>query len=566
MKQSKMFIPTTRATSNDDATSKSLAFMQRAGMIKQIAAGVYTYLPYSMIILNKIQQIIREEMALIDSVELLMPSMQPKELWEKSGRWEKYGKELMRFQDRHERDFCLGPTHEEVIVSVVKDHLTSWRQLPLSLYQIQTKFRDELRPRFGLMRGREFIMKDAYSFHANPQSLDDHFKAMEQAYDQIFTRCSLDIIKVSADNGSIGGSDSTEFMAISDIGEDTLVYCENCGYQANLEKAIAHYDIEEKQELKKDIEKVKTPQKSSVEDVALFLNTPLNKVAKNMLYLDEDQNQIYLVVIPGHYQVNETKLVNLIKANNIRLLSDEEIINNNLVKGFVGLVNLNNKQIKVVIDESLLLLNNIVVGANENDYHFINVNLDDYHYDLKGDLKEVASTDLCHVCQQPLSFAKGIEVGHIFKLGDAYSSKFQAQYLDQDQKKQNIEMGCYGLGVSRLLMAIVERRSFENHIIWPTELVPYDYHIIIVDLKKDDQVSNANLLYHHLIKEGYQVLLDDTNERAGSKFANADLIGASKKIIVGGKASEGLVEISDVKTGIKEEISIATILKEPQAI
>ncbi|MDL2211498.1 proline--tRNA ligase [Erysipelotrichaceae bacterium OttesenSCG-928-M19] len=562
MKQSLMFIPTSRKEIDEDVTSKSYLLMQKAGMIKQVAAGVYTYLPLANIILKKIEAITREELAKIDCVELLMPTLQPKELWDESGRWNKYGPELMRLQDRHGRDFCLGPTHEEIITSAIRDHIKSWRALPLSVYQIQTKFRDEKRPRFGLMRSREFIMKDAYSFHTDFADLGLFYDKMSLTYENIFKRCGLNTIKVSADNGAIGGSDSTEFMSISEVGEDTLVYCKHCDYQANLEKAVAIYDEAKLEEDLKDLEFIDTPNVASIAEISEFLGYNPNRTAKYITYFDELAKQYYLVVCPGNYEINETKLANLIGASELRLLDDEEIKEQGLIKGFIGAVNLETKdKFKLVVDESVAKLKNHTAGGNMVDKHYINVNYPrDYQADFIGDIKEVASGDLCH-CGHELVFAKGIEVGHIFKLGDIYSTAMRCTYLDQNQKEVPMQMGSYGIGISRILMAVVESHAQNNsEIIWPKELQPFDVHLLVVDIKKEEQTKLAQEIYDLLIANNISVLYDDRAERIGSKFADSDLIGIKNRIVVGKKASDGLVEFLNRATQEQHDIEIKDVM------
>lgn len=564
MKQSRMFIPTSKTEVNDEGTAKSFLLMQRAGMIKQVAAGIFTYLPLANKVMNKIEQITREELEKINSVEMTMPIMQPKELWEESGRWSKYGNELVRLKDRHERDFCLQPTAEELITSTIRDHIKSWRQLPLSVYQIQTKFRDEARPRFGLMRGREFIMKDAYSFHTDFEDLTIHYHEMEQCYDRIFERCGLNVIKVSADNGAIGGSDSMEFMAVSSIGEDTLVYCTECGYQANIEKATAKYDVvEANDEKQEELKLVDTPNISKVEDIANFLNMPLNRTAKYITYKDDEKDEYYMAIAPGNYEINETKLNNLVNGD-LRMLTDDELVEQGLIKGFIGAVNFNPKdKFTIVIDESIKNMTNHTAGGNVIDTHYININYGrDYTADFVGDIKEVKEGDTCPECDAKLQFAKGIEVGHIFKLGDVYSKAMNCTYLNQDQKLIPMQMGCYGLGVSRLIMAVIEAYANEdnNSLVWPDELQPYDVHLIVVDTKKEDQYNLANKLYEQLKAEGLDVLFDDRKERAGSKFADSDLIGIRKRIVVGKKAAENIVEYLDRKNDEKIEVDATNIL------
>lgn len=563
MRQSKMFIPTMRTVIEDDTTCKSFMLMQKAGMVKQVAAGVYSYLPLANIILKKIEQINREEMQAIDSVEVLLPALHPQELWEESGRWTKYGPELMRLRDRHGRGFCLGPTHEEVITTAIRDHVKSWRALPLSLFQIQTKFRDEKRPRFGLMRGREFIMKDAYSFHTDYDDLSRHFDEMGQAYENIFRRCGLNTIRVSADNGSIGGSDSAEFMSVSEIGEDTLVYCEKCGYQANLEKADAQYDEADVQEEIKNLELIDTPNVATIAEISEFLNYNPNRTAKYITYIDDVTKKYYLAVCPGNYDINETKLANLINAQELRLLTDEELVEQGLIKGFIGAVNLKTKdKFSIVVDNSVAKLVNHTAGANILDKHYINLNHGrDYQGDFIGDIKEVHEGDICPNCNEKLTFAKGIEVGHIFKLGTTYSEALKCTFLDKNQKEVPMQMGCYGVGVSRILMAVVESNAVDNNaIIWPKELQPFDVHLITVDNKKEEQVNLAEKMYSELKKAGLSVLYDDREERPGSKFADSDLVGIKNRIVVGKNAGDNIVEFINRLESTTQDVAATKII------
>lgn len=564
MKQSQMFIPTTRVEIEERTTSKSFVLMQKAGMVKQVAAGVYTYLPLATIIIKKIENILRDELDKIGCVEMLMPALNPKELWEETGRWNKYGPELMRLQDRHGRDFCLGPTHEEVITSAVRDHVKSWRALPLSLYQIQTKFRDERRPRFGLMRGREFIMKDGYSFHTDYEDLSRHYDEMAIAYENSFNRCGLDTIKVSADSGAIGGADSTEFMSISEVGEDILVYCKACGYQANLEKAVAQYDdaIIENEDVK-ELEFIDTPNTATIDEISAFLNFPKNRIVKYITYIDDATNKYYMVMATGNYEINEVKLNNLVNAQALRLLEDEELVEQGLHRGYIGAVNLKTKdKFILVADESVMKLINHTAGGNEPHKHYINVNPHrDYTPDIVGDIKEVNEGDKC-LCGNTLTFAKGIEVGHIFKLETTYSKPMRCTYLDKNQDEIPMQMGCYGIGVSRILMAVVEAHANENSnsIIFPKELQPFDVHLLVIDTKKTEQVELAESIYKQLKQNNISVLYDDRGERAGSKFADSDLIGIKNRIIVGKNASDNVIEFINRELETQENIDASKVI------
>ena len=565
MKQSRFFIPTSKIKISDETACKSLSFMLKAGMIKQVAAGVYSYLPLAYTIIKKIENIVRDEMIKADCFELNMPILQPKELWEESGRWSKYGKELMRLKDRKDRGFCLQPTSEEVITTIIRDNVKSWRSLPLHLFQIQTKFRDEARPRFGLMRGREFIMKDSYSFDLDAAGLDYQYHLMEKAYDNSFAKCGLKTIKVNADNGAIGGSESIEFMAISEIGEDTLVYCDKCGYQANLEKACANYDFADVKEEVKELELIDTPNVMTIAEIAEFLNYATNRTAKYITFKDDELNQYYLVVLQGNYDINEIKLKNLVNAQELRMLSDEELVEQGLIKGFIGAINFKPKDnFVIVVDEALKRLKNFTAGGNIKDKHYININFPrDFKADYCGDIKEVHVGDKCVVCNEALSFDKGIEVGQIFKLGTVYSEALNCVYLDRDQKEQLMWMGCYGIGISRILMAVVEAYVNENNnaIIYPKLLQPFAVHLLLVDGKKEEQINLATSVYKQLMENDIEVLFDDRAERIGSKFADSDLIGVNIRVVVGNKSGAGLVELINRQENTKIEIKNDDLIK-----
>ncbi|RSK45098.1 proline--tRNA ligase [Bacillus canaveralius] len=548
MKQSMSLIPTLREIPAD-AEIKSHQLLLRAGFIRQIASGIYSYLPLGRKVLQKVEAIIREEMNNAGAVELFMPALQPAELWQESGRWYTYGPELMRLKDSHVRDFALGATHEEVITSIVRDEIKSYKRLPLTLYQIQTKFRDEKRPRFGLLRGREFIMKDAYSFHSSPDSLDDIYEKLFTAYSNVFRRCGLDFRAVIADSGAMGGKDTHEFMVLSDVGEDTIAYSDTSDYAANIEMAPVVARYEKNGEVEKELEKVKTVNQKSIEEVTAFLNMPAENCIKTLLF-KADENYV-LVLVRGDHEVNDIKVKNLLEAAAVELASAEEtraVLGCSV--GSLGPVNLKNDEVKVVADRAVEVIVNGVCGANEEDYHFINVNPGrDFQISQYEDLRFVQEGDPSPDGQGKILFAKGIEVGHVFKLGTRYSEAMNATYLDENGRSQPMLMGCYGIGVSRTMAAVAEQFNDENGLIWPSSLAPFDLHLIAVNMKDEAQSALALELYERLKKNRFEVLLDDRQERPGVKFADSDLIGLPIRITVGKKAAEGIVEVKVRKTG-----------------
>ncbi len=546
------FIPTLKEVPAD-AEVKSHQLLLRAGFIRQTASGIYSYLPLATLMLRKIETIIREELEAIGAAELLMPALQPAELWQESGRWNDYGPELMRLKDRASRDFALGPTHEEVITALLRDEVKSYKRLPLTLYQIQTKFRDEKRPRFGLLRGREFIMKDAYSFHATSESLDEVYNLMHQAYSNIFTRCGLEFRSVIADSGSIGGNESKEFMALSDIGEDTIAYSDASDYAANTEMAPVLYMEKKSHELEKDLEKVVTPDQKSITDIVEFLEVPIEKTMKSMLYQVDDE--VIMVLVRGDHEVNDIKIKNALDATNVELVDPAvavELLGANF--GSLGPINVP-ENMRVFADNAVKDIVNAVVGANEDGFHYINVNPDrDFSVTSYFDLRMIQVGDLSPDGQGVIKFAEGIEVGHIFKLGTKYSEAMNATILDENGRAQPIIMGCYGIGVSRILSAIAEQSNDENGFVWDKQISPFDLHLIPVNMKSEEQVAFAETLYTSLQDAGFSVLIDDRAERAGVKFADADLIGLPIRITVGKKAAEGVVEVKIRKTGEMIEV------------
>ncbi|MBC2257075.1 proline--tRNA ligase [Listeria booriae] len=553
MRQTLSFIPTLKEVPAD-AEVKSHQLLLRAGFIRQTASGIYSYLPLAKLTLQKIETIIREELNRIDAVELLMPALQPAELWQESGRWEDYGSELMRLKDRNSRDFALGPTHEEVITSLLQDEIKSYKRLPLTLYQIQTKFRDEKRPRFGLLRGREFIMKDAYSFHATEESLDATYDKMYQAYSNIFTRCGLDFRAVIADSGSIGGNETKEFIVLSDIGEDTIAYSDSSDYAANVEMAPVMYMEKKSHEETGTLEKVATPGQRTIADIVEFLEVPIEKTVKSMLFV-LDEEEIIMVLVRGDHEVNDIKIKNALSATTVEPATNEQAIEL-LGSGFGSLGPIGvPEHVRIFADNAVQDIVNAVVGANEEDFHIINTQpKQDFNVHTYFDLRLIQEGDLSPDGHGVIKFAEGIEVGHIFKLGTKYSEAMNATFLDENGRSNPFIMGCYGIGVSRLLSAIAEQQADESGLVWDRNISPLDLHLIPVNMKSEEQVTFAEELYASLQEMGYSVLLDDRTERAGVKFADADLIGLPMRVTVGKKAAEGIVEVKIRKTGEMIEV------------
>lgn len=557
MKQSKTLIPTLREIPSD-AEVKSHQLLLRAGFIRQNASGVYSYLPLAQKVLRKIEAIVREEMNEAGAVELLMPALQQAEFWQESGRWYTYGPELMRLKDRHDRDFALGATHEEVITSLVRDEVKSYKRLPLTLYQIQTKFRDEKRPRFGLLRGREFIMKDAYSFHTNPESLDDVYNKMYQAYSNIFSRCQLDFRAVIADSGAMGGKDTHEFMVLSDVGEDTIAYSDSSDFAANIEMAPVVAKYEKSSEAEKPLEKVETINQKSIEDVSNFLNVNPVQCIKSLLFkIDE---KYVLVLVRGDHEVNDIKLKNIYEAGSVELASPDETHSVlNCTIGSIGPIGISD--VEIIADVAVESIVNGVCGANKEHFHYINVNPNrDFKVSKFVDLRFIKEGDPSPDGKGIIVFAKGIEVGHVFKLGTRYSEAMNAIYLDENGRTQPMIMGCYGIGVSRTLAAVAEQFNDENGLVWPVNLAPFDVHLIAVNMKDEAQAQLSEEIYSHLKQSRYDVLFDERQERPGVKFADSDLIGLPLRITVGKKASEGIVEVKVRKTGEVYEVQQSELL------
>lgn len=554
MRFSKSFIKTLKETPKEAETA-SHKLLLRASMIKKLTSGVYTYLPLGYKALKKVENIVREEMDRAGAQEILMPVLQPAELWKESGRWEVMGPLMMKLQDRNKRDFVLGPTHEEVITDLIRNEISSYKSLPLNLYQIQTKFRDEIRPRFGLMRGREFVMKDAYSFHTSQESLDEEFLNMRDAYSRIFSRCGLKFRPVEADSGAIGGSGSQEFHVLAESGEDEIIYCDSCEYVANVETATSKVEPAPVEELKA-AELIDTPNVSKIDDIVNYLNIPYSKTVKAMMYRDMGTDQVYMVLMRGDYEVNETKLRNVINAVDVTLLTDEELVKHGLIKGFIGPYGIELKDIKIIADEEVTKINNHTAGGNKLDTHYINVNYGrDYTADIVADVKTVKPGETCPRCGGKLHSARGIEVGHIFKLGTKYSQALNATYLDDKGESKVMIMGCYGIGVSRTLASAIEQNNDEFGIIWPSALAPYVVDVIPANIKNEDQVKVAEEIYNALLADGIDSMIDDRDERPGFKFKDADLIGFPFKVVSGKKAGEGIVELKIRRTGETLEVS-----------
>ena len=561
MKLSKMHIKTLREVPAE-AEIPSHILLIRTGMIRKLASGIYGFMPFGWRSVRKIEDIIRSEMDKAGGQEIHMSAIQPAELWQESGRWFAYGPELWRVKDRNGRDFCLGPTHEEIFTDIIRNDVSSYRQLPMNLYQIQTKYRDEARPRFGLMRSREFIMKDAYSFDRDFEGLDKSYDDMYKAYEKIFTRCGLTFRPVEADTGAIGGSNSHEFTALSEVGESEIAYCEKCSMAATTERAEC-VDAPADTEEMLPMEEVNTPGTKTIEAVADFLGMPQTKTIKALLFVtyDEEGNEKEYVAafVRGDRELNMTKLINALNIPEHAIeFADEAKMSQKTgcVGGFTGPVGLHD--CKVVVDSELTGLRNLCAGANKENYHVKNVNYGrDYKGDIVTDLKLLKEDDPCPVCGAPVKHARGIEVGQVFKLGTKYSQAMNAVYKDENQQDRLIVMGCYGIGVTRTLSAIVEQHHDENGIIWPMSVAPY--HVIITLVKPGDKTQEAvaEEIYSRLSDAGVEVLLDDRDERPGVKFKDADLLGIPVRITVGKRAPEGVVEYKLRREAEKQEMSVS---------
>lgn len=556
LKMSSTYAPTLK----EDPAGADIAshrLLLRSGMIRQNGSGTYTFLPLGMRVLNKIQQIIREEMNAKGAQEILMPILQPAELWHESGRWDDYGPEMMRLTDRHDREICLGPTHEELITDLVRNELRSYKQLPCTLWQMQVKFRDEMRPRFGLFRTREFIMKDAYSFNATRESLDESYRDMEVAYARVNERLGIDYRMVTADSGEIGGNESIEFMALADAGESDLVYCD-CGFAADTEAAECGVVMAPAQE--RALEKIATPGVHTIEELATFLDVPENATVKALSGKGAD-GRVYVMFIPGDHELND------IKANKAvagwQLLTDDEMVAAGLHKGSMGPVDLP-EGVGCVCDSSLKDVHAWAVGANEDGFHFLGAEPGrDFEPTLWADLVMAKPDDLCPVCGKKLKGARGIEVSQVFKLGTKYSEAMGATFMDEDGKEKPFIMGCYGIGVTRSMAAVIEQRNDDDGMFWPVSIAPAE--VIVVPLSVGDELVDplARDIAAKLDEAGIEVMLDDRDERAGVKFADADLIGWPYQVVIGKRgAKNGVVELKDRSTGEKREVSVGDIVAE----
>ena len=536
MRMSKALVPTLR-DNPAEADIASHQLLVRGGFIRKSAAGLYHYLPLGKRVLAKIETIIREEMDDFGCQELLMPIVQPAELWQETGRWNAYGAEMFRVTDRHEREFCLGPTHEEMITDLVRNEVNSYRQLPMRLYQMQNKYRDEKRPRFGLIRGREFIMQDVYSFDRDPEGLDATYWDMYKAYTNVFTRCGLNFRPIEADGGAIGDSQTHEFTALAEVGENTVEYCDACGYAANIEIApCPKPQAPESYEEMKEMEKVSTPDSKTIEAVSAFLKVPAEKTIKTLFFQADDE--IICALVRGDHEVNDVKLQHVHPCVAIDMAEAEDV-EKAVGCGFGSLGPVGLKNVKVYADWSVEHMRNLVCGANEEAYHFINVNPGrDFQVEGYFDIRMLQEGEVCPKCGQPLKSARGIEVGQVFKLGTKYSESMGATYLDENGKSQVIHMGCYGIGVSRTMAACVEQHHDDNGMIWPINIAPYHVVIVPISAKDEKQMEIAENLYAELRKRGVEVMLDDRNERPGVKFKDADLIGYPLRITVGKKSAE----------------------------
>ena len=554
MRMSKLFIETLRDFPAD-AEVVSHKFLVRAGYIKKLTNGIYNYLPLMWRVLKKIENIVREEMDKAGAQEILMPFLQPKELWEESGRWEVYGKELMRLKDRHGKDMCLGPTHEEIITSIAREGIRSYKQLPVNLYQIQSKFRDEIRPRFGLLRGREFIMKDAYSFDRDEAGMQKSYKIMADAYTKIFERCGLETKPVQSDSGAIGGNVSHEYMVITqtDSGENDVFYCNDCNYAANSNHAVSNLQEAKTTGAWEKAEKVSTPNTKTIKELAELLNIPETLICKCLVYI-ADKNPV-LVLIRGDKTVEETKLMNALNAKDIRTASDveiEELMFNHGFDARPGFIGPNGfDDVRIIADNTIKDLKNFVVAINENDVHVVGAN---FGTDVKlpeqiTDLRLVEAGEFCPRCGKPLNVTRGIEVGNIFQLGTKYSKSMNATFTDENGNEVPFVMGCYGIGISRTAAATVERHHDEYGIKWPIAIAPYHVIIVPVNIQDELQMKVAEDLYKKLQNNGIEVILDDRDDRAGVKFKDADLIGIPLRITAGKTLQEGLVEYKVRESG-----------------
>ncbi|EJT6496961.1 proline--tRNA ligase [Clostridium perfringens] len=555
MKMSNMLVGTLREVPAE-AEIESHKLMLRAGLMRKMAAGIYNYMPLGLKVIENVKNIVREEMNNAGAQEFLASALIPAELWQESGRWDAYGAEMFRLKDRHNRDFCLGPTHEEVFTDIVRNEIKSYKQLPLNLYQIQTKYRDERRPRFGVMRSREFIMKDGYSFDKDQEGLDLAYEKMRKAYVNIFNRCGLDAKAVAADSGAIGGSGSAEFMVKSEVGEDDVVFCTACDYAANIEKAPSTPEHAEKEELM-EVEKVETPAVKSIEDLAKFFECSPKKIAKTLIFQADDK--VVAVVLRGDREANEVKIANAIgEVIELEMASEEAVKEaTGAAVGFAGPMGI--KVDMLLVDQEVANMYNFIIGANETDMHLKNVNYGRDFEGIVGDFRNVTIGEKCPECGKEITISRGTEVGHIFKLVTKYSESMCATFIDEDGKAKPFIMGCYGIGVTRTVASIIEQHNDENGIIWPLEVAPYHVSVIPANVKNEEQATKAEEIYNELRKMGVEALLDDRKERAGVKFKDSELMGIPMRITVGKMIGEGQVEFKLRNGGEVETLSIEEV-------
>jgi len=556
VKLSKALICTLREVPAE-AEIKSHQLMLRAGMMRKMASGVYNYMPVGIKVLKNIENIVREEMDNAGAQEFLASALLPSELWKESGRWDAMGEEMFRLKDRNEREFCLGPTHEEVFTDIARNEIKSYKQLPVSLYQIQTKYRDERRPRFGVMRSREFVMKDAYSFDKDFAGLDQSYNKMYDAYHKIFERCDLACKCVEADSGAMGGSGSAEFMVKSEIGEDEVVFCNSCSFAANMEKAPSTAEMSEAEEMK-GVNKIETPNARTIEELVAFFNTTAKKFAKTLIYKADDK--VVAVMVRGDREVNETKVKNAAGGVVEFEMADAETVYaaTSAKVGFAGPMGI--KADMLLVDIEVTEMYNFIVGANETGFHYENVNYSRDFEGIVGDFRNAAEGDVCPRCGSEISIARGIEVGHIFKLGTKYSEAMGANFIDENGEAKPLIMGCYGIGINRTMATIIEQHNDENGIIWPLSVAPYKVIVVPVAIKDEEQMKVAEKLYNELKALGIDVVMDDRDERAGVKFKDADLIGVPMRVTVGKKINEGKVEFKLRNSSDIEVIDIDAVV------
>ncbi len=555
MRYSQYFLPTLKETPSD-AEVASHQLMLRAGMIRKVAAGIYSYLPLGLRSLRKVERIVREEMDRSGAIEIHMPMVVPAELWQESGRWEHYGKELLRLNDRKDASFCLGPTHEEVVTDIARRELKSYKQLPVNLYQVQTKFRDEIRPRFGLMRGREFVMKDAYSFDLDEAGANLSYQKMYDAYRRIFTRCGLRFRAVEADTGSIGGTASHEFMVLASSGEDAIASCGSCEYAANVEKAQIRTLAVSALQPSAQLETLSTPGRKTVEDVAAFLKVDLQKLVKTLI-VQTDTGEVVAVLVRGDRELNDIKLCRLLGANEVQMAPEELV--QKLTGAPVGFAGPMGLKLRLLADQEIEAMSDFVVGANQKDMHHVGVNLGrDFTPELFADLRSAVAGDQCPRCEGALEIWRGIEVGHVFKLGTKYSEAMQATVLDAEGKDRVLYMGCYGIGVGRTLASAIEQNHDEQGIVFPMPIAPFQVLLVCLNPKDEKVCGASEKLYADLEAAGIEVLLDDRDERPGSKFKDADLCGIPLRVTVGGRGLErGIFELKWRATGEQQEVAVA---------